>query len=345
MKLKIAILALLLSTFVLFPHAARAQLADPVTLRIEEVQVFRHMAQANDTLYVARYNIDWGNTTQPHQAVDLTFDFLLYDDVGVVVGNKTAYPFHNGGYNQGIVSFYFEGNSTNPSWNELGNVTIQGTGLFGSPLPSVTYELTTDDYSSYTSPADIREELRQFIIAQANFIDFSWNEYWIGEGSEGRETDLLMYLQDQRSYVFSATGEAYFLEAITDLDVYCPQLFLVILSPLDYADKEHSQEALSQYQEQFDGTPIEEFKIAVSGWMGGIGSATAFSMFIVLFVAGNMMFTGMKWNNIYAGLMISLAPTWIMARMGLPDLGLMFLAAAMVIVAAFFLVLLKPSQG
>lgn len=345
MRLSAAVLIISLLALSLLTFTARAQLSGPSTLQIEDVQVFRHMAEADDILYIIRYNIDWGNETQPLQSVVQTFSFLLYDDAGAVVGNSTACPFHNEGYNQGIVSFYFPGNTTNPSWGELGNVTITGTGLFAAPPPSITYELTAEDYSSYTSPVDIREELRQFIIAQASFLDFSWNDYWIGIGSQGREVDLLQYLQDSRTYVLSTTGEAYLLQAIPDLDIYCPRLFLVTLSPLEYDEKDHSQAATSEYQDQFAGTPIEDFKDAISGWMGNIGVTTAFSILTVLFVAANMAFAGNKWNTIYPGLQASLGPVLIMGRMGFPDLALIFLSAAFVIIAAFFLLLLRPSQG
>jgi len=278
-----------------FASPSVAQVEDPDTVEVLEVQVFRHLEEADDLLYILRYDIDWGNVSQPLLPVDSTFDFVLYDDAGAVVGNTTAPVFHNSGYNQGIVSFYFPGNTTNPSWGELGNVTIEGsTGVFGSPAPGDTYTLTAEDYSSHTSPADIREELRQFIIAQSMFLDFDWNDFWISGGSEAREVDLLYYLQDSHTYVLSATGEAYYGLAIADLDTYCPQLFLFNLSEWTYTEKEHSQAAKAAYEEQFAGTPIEDFKIAIAELMGGIGATTAFTIITALIVLVNAGYTSHK---------------------------------------------------
>jgi len=322
-----------------------AQVAAPETVEIVEVQVFTHMAEPDDLLYVLRYDIDWGNVSQPLLPVDSTFDFVLYDD-GAVVGNTTAPVFHNSGYNQGIVSWYFPGNTTNPSWGEFGNVTIEGSiAVFGSPAPGDTYTLTAEYYSSYISPAEIREELRQFIVAQSMFIDFDWNDFWISGGTDTREVDLLYYLQDSHTYVLSATGEAYYGLAIPDLDTYCPQLFLFNLSEWTYTEKEHSQAAKAAYEEQFAGTPIEDFKIAIAELMGGIGASTAFTIVTVLIVLVNAVYTSHKWNRIYPGILASWGTVLILTRMGLPDIAMVMLVVTAALLFALYGILLKPAQG
>lgn len=322
-----------------------AQIPPPQTVEILEVQAFRHLVQANDTLYVIRYNIDWGNITQPVVAVDNTFDFILYDDAGVVVGNKTAPVFHNSGYNQGIVSFYFPGNTTNPSWGELGNVTVEGTAFFAAPPPSGNYTITADDYTTFTSPADIREDLRQFIVAQSMFIDYDWNDWWFAGGAQDRQANLLSYLQDYHSYVLSATGEAYYSFAIPDLETYCPILFLFTLSEIPYTQKDHSQAGKSAYEGQWEGTPVEDFRLAVADLMGGVGASTAFTILVVILVLANMAWTSVKYNRLYPGIMSSWGTVLILARMGLPDIAMVMLVATAAMLFALYGLLLRPGQG
>ena len=109
-----ATLSIVIVLLCCFASPSVAQVAAPETVEILDVQVFTHMAEPDDLLYLLRYDIDWGNVSQPLLPVDYTFDFVLYDD-GAVVGNRTAPVFHNSGYNQGIVSWYYPGNTTNPS--------------------------------------------------------------------------------------------------------------------------------------------------------------------------------------------------------------------------------------
>ncbi len=340
-----AVLGIVIASLCCLVSPSAAQVSDPETVELLEVQAFRHLAEADDILYIVRYDIDWGNVSQPLLAADSTFDFVLYDDAGAVVGNTTAAVIHNSGYNQGVVSFYFPGNTTNPSWGELGNVTIEGTSVFGSPPPGDTYSLTSEDYCSYTSPGEIREEFRQFIIAQSMFIDFDWNDFWISGGSEAREVDLLYYLQDSHTYVLSATGEAYYGYAVPDLDTYCPQLFLFNLSEWTYTEKEHSQAAKAAYESQFDDTPIEDFKIAVAELMGDIGAPTAFTIITVLIVLANASYTAHKWNRIYPGIMASWGTVLILTRMGLPDIAMVMLVVTAALLFALYGLLLKPAQG
>jgi len=339
------VVAVAISALSVLAPAARAQNLDsPGILQIQEVEAFRHLLEANDTLYIARYNIDWGNETQPYYLVDQTFIFQFMNDANVTVQSVTAYPFHNSGYGAGLVSWYFPGNSTDPSWGELGNVTIQETALFASPA-NVSYQLTADDYTSYTSPADIREAMRQFLIAQLLFIDLNWNEYYLAQGGDQREITLLEYLSDSKSYVLSTNGEAYMSGAIPGLDDMLPDLYMFNISVIDYEDKEHSQAAATAYDEQFDDTPVEEFKIAMGDFMGGVGSATAFSLMAVMLVMGNSIFTTMMYNRLFLGLMISVGPVLILTRLGLPDLALIMIAITITIVWAFFGILGRNSQG
>lgn len=337
----LVILALMLA---LIPASVYADVPDPDTIEIESVQVFRHMLQANDTVCLLRYNIGYGNTTQPDEPVDQTFIFTWVDSTGnTTLGNTTAVPFHNLGYGKGCVSFYLD-SDYGAYWGNLGNVTVQGTALFDAPVPSDTYTLQSGDYSTYASPADIREELRQFVIANAMFLELNWNEFWMITGAEGRQIDLLAFISPQYT-VLSSTGEGYFTQVIANLRSMCPLLFSVqILNPT-YTDQEFDQSLAETYADTYEGTEVENFLEGSSEFFGNIGAQTIGTILTIALVLFTMGFCAWKWQRATPGIVIAFPAVLVLTRMGFPDMIIVIASVGFAVLLLAFTLFFKPGAG
>lgn len=327
--------------------ALATALTSPTTLEVIDVHVFTNMIQPHDQLYIVHWNISWGNSSDvPFLPINKTFRFVLQDSSGNVTGNITGIGQEwTNGYEQGLVSFYFPGNTTDPAWGDLGNVTIIGSSLWGNSTPSVTYTLQSTDFTSYTSPADVREELRQYLISMAMFLDLSWNDYWLAKGAASGSVELLQWLSDSATYVFSAAGESYFGAVIPNLGRMCPALYALQLSEITYTAQTHTGNASTEAQNQWIGTPVDEFRHAVSDMMGGVGTTTAFTFLTLVFVLGNMMFVSMKWGKAYPGLMVAWGPVLILTRMGFPDMAIVMLCVMAAFMLCVYILFMRPSQG
>lgn len=323
------------------PSGANADLPDPDDIEIEDAQVFRHMLEANDYLCIARYNCAYANeSAQPTAPINVTFEFTLTDDEGNIAGNVTAYPFHNYGYGKGIVAFYFEANETGaPEWGDLGNVTIQGTTLFDAPVPSDTYTLTAGDYDADTSPGDIRENFRQFIIANALFLELNWNRWWTALGADTRQVDLLTYLSPQY-VVLSGPGETYFGESIDGLRTMCPLIFMFQTERPFYEGQDFNQTQSESFKEFGSGTELETFREGVSEFFGGVGFQTMGTLALAIGMIGLMVLCARKWNKPLVGLLIGYPAALILTRISFGEMaitvGIVSLIAVLILVRAFF---------
>lgn len=332
------------------PVAQAQSLSDPTTIEIEDAKCFRHMLEADDYLCVARYNIVWANESdQPVLSVDQAFEFLYEDESGCTVGNITAFPFHNLGYGKGLVAFYFEGNNTacgsqTPDWEELGNITVQGNAYFGSPPPSDTYTLAASDYTEGTSPADIREELRQYLIAQALFLELDWNQFWVDLGASQRTIDLLTFISSTYT-VLSTSGEAYLTEVIDDLQDMCPLLFSIQITTLEAEENEYDYAMSEEFKGTFDDTPIGDAMEASSSLLGGVGVQVVGTIATVLAVIAVMVVCARKWQRASPGILIAFPLVIISVRAGFFEMAIMAVFVALCALMLGYFMFFKPAAG
>lgn len=333
-------------TLSLLPYGvAYADLPSPDTIEIEAARVFRHMLEANDTLLIARYNVSYANSTsQPPQPIDQTFSFIWHNSNSTAISNTTAYAFHNMGYGKGAISFYLAANSTNTTWGDLGNVTARGTSLFDPPAPEANYTLQSGDYSPYNSPADIREDLRQYIVANSMFLELDWNQFWANLGME-RQVDLLMQIPQTDYAVLSPSGEGYWVNTIDNLRDICPLLFALQIIEPTYIDEEHPGTQAETYRQCYAGTPVEDFKEGLSDFFGGIGIGTVCTILTVIFVMCVAGFYTFKWQKPIIGLLGAMPGVLILTIMGFPEMAIILLATAIAVLTFVVSFFWKPGVG
>lgn len=327
------------------PLVTYADLNDPDTVEIEAARVYRHMLEADDVLMVARYNVHYGNTSeQPTSPIDLTFEFTYTDSTGNVTGNTTAYPFHNMGYSKGVVSFYWAGNDTDkPGWEDLGNITITGTALFDTP-PSDTLTLTSADWSSYASPADLREDFRQFLIAQALFLQLNWNNWYADQGLTSRQVDLLAEVPPEYT-ILSPSGEAYFTQVIDDLRSICPTLFLMQIIAPTHTEGNYTLEQQNIYDDVHGNDTIGDAKEGLSDLMGGIGGTNAATFVTLIIGIGVIVVFQYLFQKANIGMLIAYTLILLATPEGLFQMGIMALLAVIAVLYITDTLFWRRSQG
>lgn len=346
---RVSLTIIILLSLCLIPQTAAADLNTPSTLRIESVKIFRHYQDANDTLAIVRYNISYANETlQPYQPINETFVFNWTDSNGCDLGNVTAYPFHNLGYAAGIVSFYFEaghtcGNTTSPAWGDLGNITAIGTDLFDSP-PSDIWNITANDYTSYTAPADIREELRQHIISTALLLTVNWNDYYLDMGADSPVIDLVQHVSPDYT-VLSVTGESYFTLSIDNLYACCPLLFSHQITEPERDDRTHTQAGASYLRDRNDDTQLEEFRKGVNEFTGNMGEMVMGNVITCILCIVIVAIWAIKFNKAQAGILASFPVIIFMVDQGFADLYIMLTLVMIAVILIAYKMLFRTGQG
>lgn len=268
------ILALLLALIPLITLTlpALSDTAQPSSVSIHDVNIYNSLIETNDFLAVVPYNIAYA--TAPSTTIDQTFIFELTDVADtIVLGSITAYPFYNGGYGQGVVSFYFSTNTT-PTWGLAYNIkVVENPAQFASPA-YWTFPISTSVYSSYTANQTANRALLQTkVVTLAQQLTTAWSI---------SSTPLTQ--QGGNGIILSSYGEAYFRNAVYGLQQMCPDLFLLQNTNLDYTPRTWDYSFTTVLLNTFpSGSAIGD---AMTGFAGlwGVPTTTATS-YIIFFLA------------------------------------------------------------
>lgn len=338
-KALLIILAIwLIATFV---PAMVSAYDDPDTVDVINARVFRHMLEANDTLMMARFDISYGNASyQPQHGINTTFDFTYTTTGSVVAGNVTAYPMTNMGYLQGLVGFYWAANDTDiPAWGDLGNITATGdAAYFGAPLPTDTYTLISSDYVSVSSPADIREDLRHWLIAQLTFVELDWNNWFADIGYENRQIDLLAVIPPEYT-VLHTSGEAYMSNTVDDFRDMCPNIYWLQITQPTHDEGNWTLTQQSRYEQLHTTDYVGNATTAVGNLMGGVDQIWAASILTLFASLGVVIVCQHYWQKANIGMLIAYVIILLATPEGLIQMGLMALfpfIAVLLIAHTFF---------
>lgn len=331
MKKALPILGLVMLLSLLLSNIAFASYNTPDTTLVEGVRVFRHMLEPDDVLMLVRYDVSWGNTSeQPAQSIAQTFEFTYTAGNGTVLGNDTAYPYFNMGYAKGIMAFYWASNATDkPTWGDLGNVTMAGIGDWGGPAPTSTYELSDLDWSSYSAPSDIREDLRQWVINQMAFIEWDWNQWYIDHGFTSNTVSMTAAMGEGYS-VLSSQGEAYMTCVHRDFRTMCPQLFLLRFTTSEHIEDDWTLDQQAAYEGKHTDDIVGD-TTALLGRVMGIDPIWASTICLIVATIGCMVVCQAFFNKALNGLLIGYALIVISVPEGLFQMGLMAVFAFLAI--------------
>lgn len=311
----------------LLPLVVYADLTAPDTTEVEDVQVWKHMKQPDDVLVVVRFNATYGNISdRPSQPISETFYFTYGNSTGTILGNETAYPFWNMGYVKGLVAFYWDNDDPNkPTWGDLGNVTMQGTALFGGSPPSDTWTLTADDWTTGTQPSTMRESLRQWLLNQLIFLEMNWNDQAVDQGYTDKQISLTATLGGEY-YVASTSGQAYLGLTIDGITGIVPLLFMTQTTEITHTERDWTLAQQSAF-ESIHTTDVIGNGTAALGELIGVSPIWAATLAMLMACLGVVAVCQIAWGRLNNGLLIAYAMIIIATPEGLFQMGLMALFA------------------
>jgi hypothetical protein len=211
MKKLLAILAALI--LVLVPVATFA-LTPPDNLSFQEVRVFRNLANTGEMLVVFHARVAYA--AYPTTPASGSIIFRMYDGTDLLaVSRPYAYAsFETNGYGDIISAFYLSDNES-PAWGGSYTLNIQGAPAYYSPDVTLSYTLSSSDYSSAVDTSDAQLDLYNTIMSiLGDFVTIY--------------PDVNLKASVGDTIVLTSYGESYLRGAIPGIQIMCPQLFYVM---------------------------------------------------------------------------------------------------------------------
>lgn len=203
-----AVLALLM---VAMP--ALAYLDAPTSMSFPSVKAFRNVVEIGDVAVIFEYDIEY--TTYPDTLASNSIIFQMFDS-GDLINTATPYnfsSFETNGYNHGVGLFYFSAADA-LTWGSAYELRIQQLPAYYATASHVSYTMAESNYSTGTTQAENQQQVYLYVM---DVID-DWESVY--------PTVTLKSTVDSAA-ILSIYGEAYFSNAIPNLQSICPALFLV----------------------------------------------------------------------------------------------------------------------
>ena len=315
-----------------FASPALAYLEPPTgTMTIPSVRVFQNTVEPGDVAMIFEYNIPY-STSYPTTPASLSIVFRCYSPDGTTLLN-TATPynftlFETNGYGHGVGLFYFP-ESANLPWLQAYKLNIQQMPNYFNPAVSISYQLTSADYSSATLQADSQEDVYNYILG----ICDAFQGYYPGVGLKSTTETAIM---------LSTYGEAYFRGAIPGLQLICPQLFLVqTYIPGRMPVEEYTMELGEQYSQKLLGTDIERGAERLGDYFG-VGGYFVLAVVTFGLALGASIWAARKGWGIEPGFIIAAAIV-ICASLLIGDavFTIVMIASLVAAIAIVYVILLK----
>lgn len=225
---------------VVLPATPALAIADPDTLSLDSVYVYRHCLENNDQLYLGEYTCDY--SSNPAENITQAFICRLMNG-STELGAVAPYTYFDDGYDQGIFAIYFS-SADAPSWSGSYTMKIEGNpALSWSGDPPSASTSTFDSWSSSTSIAETQNELASRILYLADKLELAWSVN-------------LIETEGGASYLASA-GETYFVNSIEFLQLMAPGAFSGLQIDPDWETRDFSQTYANQLANSVTSTPLD----------------------------------------------------------------------------------------
>lgn len=269
--------AILASMIPVTPVLATAQ---PDSVTIVSQEVFRNLLESGDQLYVSQYNISYAAT--PSEPVSDTFLFKLMDGA-TQLGIVTAYPYDNGGYGNGVVSWYFSAATVTAlgmGWAQSYTVRIEGNPAYFASPSNWTATLVAADYSPDTSQSANQTRLGTAVIRLAGQLAAAWVVDLTTTTTLGAQ--------------LNTAGQLYFGSAIPNLVIMAPGIFPVRTISPTYPDPvAFTRPQQSTAYNRFSGTPFWDPFTQMQTDFGA--PARLFSGIIIFIIAIACLWLSRRW--------------------------------------------------
>lgn len=266
----VAIFLTLLASLIAYA-AIPAPNTDPV---ISSIEAYRNVIETDDQLHIITFDLDI-YTTNPAEGADDAWLFRFLDD-GVEIASVAPYAYHDDGYDQGVVSFYFDSSDPDlPTWQSA-NLDIE---LVGNPSlewaagdpPSVT----NDNWQSWT---DGTGTIAARIRVLATQLESAWG------------IDLIEQLQGVNK--LTSNGEDYFETAISNLRVIAPDVFSALMVTPDFPSANFTQSRATSTEARWSGNTT--FDLTETADLAGVSRIWWTSALYIILCVGILIVSSMR---------------------------------------------------
>ena len=172
-------------------------IADPNSVAINNLYVFRDVAEEGDWLIYCRYNVDY--TSIPDEPASETFEIAMYDptDTTLIASRALRYYQHN------ITSLYFSAAQATAAglvWEGAYIVKVRGSPTLFVPVEGVTLKTHTMSASDFKE----QEEFSARMLTEAEILQDDWAITLLSNG------------------LLNSTGVTYFTYAINNFTELAP---------------------------------------------------------------------------------------------------------------------------
>ena len=191
-------------------------IADPDSMSVDEVYVYRNCREVGDQMYLVTYTITYASP--PTESVSEAFLCRLMDGT-TELASVAPFTYHNNGYDEGVVAIYFSAENA-PDWEGAYTMELTGNpalGWSGDPPTDTdsTFDLWQDNGLAITHVV-----LSSRIIDLATELETDWSLDMVQQNSETGEYTLTMH------------GEAYFSGVVPYLPEVAPFVFEDVVPPV-----------------------------------------------------------------------------------------------------------------
>jgi hypothetical protein len=306
--LLVLLLAVLPSTA--FAAYAHPDLAGPLVLTVD---IYNNYIELNDTLVVAKYQIDY--TTNPTMPFSDLYIGRLLDPLGADLGESNLYSYFDDGYDFGYFAIYFTAADA-PAWGAADSVQLIGNPLVAwTPATPPSGSLSTISWHSTAT-----------LVATANLLGanvLSW------AGSLGAQWSVALSQASPSGTVLTTYGDQYFSMVIPQLRYTCPSIYSA------------STEVITTIEPTSYNTPDSDILDTVWPWQ----TSSTYKLMMFMVLAMMMMYGFMRIGRVDLGSGAVLLMIPIAARVGLISLGAaVSVAVVCVLILGFTVVLQRGAQ-
>jgi hypothetical protein len=288
----------------------------------EDINVYRNLLETGDELILIYHNLPYATT--PDEPIWQTFMWRLYKTDNVTeIGTVLPYSFNDNGYGYNLSSMYFsaaEVAAANITWGQGLPLRLSGNPVTFTTPPIYNFNLSSGDYSTLTTSADVRAELAARILAIAKNLDTRWA---LGSAYS-------MVQETETGTVLSIYGEALFRGAIYGLQGLCPNVFAYVVSDMDLTPRTWSTTYIDVLKNQYSGTWVDTAKNALDA-LFGTSYSLAWLMISLIIAIVVLIFGVMVSGDAWLGIMDALVVLILATRLGFFDLGYLGLMAAIAV--------------
>lgn len=299
-------------------------IANPDDMEILAITAYRGVLEDEDILVIVKYNIEYA--TPPTELASQTFLFRFTD--GVTTFNSTVpYPYNDNGYNQGIVSFYWDAatvDSLGLVWESASyKVVLAGNPTFFPALPPV-------ENSSIVWRSELATmfHLRNDILTLARELELEWGVDLVASTPEGN--------------LLTNEGDEYFTNSIDNLRLMLPNIFLSRTESVSFPEETFTKSYAEELKDFWDGTDLDAAfnSLATLLDVPRIMLTTIILIVLGMFVAFSVIkVTGQPAIGLMSFTVILLAGTLV----GMTELVLIAIIAAAGVLGIFYVIFYRQS--